>query len=194
MLKAEFIKSAVWSHDFPETRRPEIAMVGRSNAGKSSLVNAMIGPTNIAKVSATPGKTRLLNFFNVGEHYSLVDLPGYGFAKGGKAEYEIWNRMISRYFELRETLVGMVLICDIRRQWTADEQMILNLANQKKIKMICVLNKTDKLTRDQINKQLTGWVKTSKKSKDFFHQASVLKKTGVIDIENFIFNNWIKKI
>lgn len=191
--QAEFIKSAVWSHDYPPPARPEIAMVGRSNAGKSSLINTMVGPTQLAKVSSMPGKTRLLNFFNVGQHYSLVDLPGYGFAKGGEKEYEIWNQMISRYFELRENLIGIILVCDIRREWTDDETMIENLAKARKLEWACVLTKSDKLKKEEIKKQLENWSKTSGKPKSFFFPLSTMEKKGVLEFENYMFKNWIKQ-
>ena len=90
-----FLKSAVWPKDYPEADRPEIALIGRSNAGKSSLLNALVSQ-KAAKVSQTPGKTRLLNFFDFGDHYRLVDMPGYGFAARSGDEILAWEKMIKK--------------------------------------------------------------------------------------------------
>jgi GTP-binding protein len=171
--------------------RPEIAMVGRSNAGKSSLLNTMIG-SEVAYVGKTPGKTRLLNFFDVGNHYRIVDLPGYGYAARHTEEIEMWNEMITNYINGRENLKGLVLICDVRREWTHEEEMIVNFTKIKNMKFCCVLNKIDKLGRSDLNERILNWVKTSHREKDFFHQISTLKKTGVREFEEFIFKNWVK--
>ena len=99
--QAQFLKSAVLPADYPASDRPEVALVGRSNAGKSSLLNAIAGQ-KAARVSQMPGKTRLLNFFDFGDHYRFVDMPGYGFASRHGAEVLEWEKMISHYFDARE--------------------------------------------------------------------------------------------
>src|SRR4051812_11511852 len=127
MSKLQFLKSATKLSEFPRDERPEIAMVGRSNAGKSSVINTLAGG-RLAKVSSTPGKTRLLNFFEHKEGYRVVDMPGYGFAVRSGDEVFSWRKMIESYLLERENLMGLMLIMDIRREWTDDEQMLMDLA------------------------------------------------------------------
>jgi len=113
--KSGFCKECGTPPDYPVADRPEIAMVGRSNGGKSTLLNAMTGGAKEAKTSATPGKTRLLNFFDVGDHYRIVDLPGYGYAARDPKERKMWEKMIDVFFKTRECLAGIILVCDMRR-------------------------------------------------------------------------------
>ena len=153
-VKAQFVKSAIWPKDYPPARLPEVAFVGRSNAGKSSLINGLLGEP-LAKVSGQPGKTRLINFFEVNPScgaqsrgspsYGLIDLPGYGFAKVSQSEREKWRKMIETYFSLRGTLMGLVLVMDIRRKWSEDEGQIVKWVETTGKKGLVVLNKSDKL-------------------------------------------------
>ncbi len=193
MINAKYLKSAVWPEDYPDSDRPELAMVGRSNAGKSSLLNAMVGPVKIAKISATPGKTRLINFFDIGDYYRVVDLPGYGWAARNETERTMWNDMITKYFESRENLLGIILVCDVRREWTEDEDMILDLAKKRDTRMRCVLSKIDKLSRAELQKQKALWLKTSGQPEEFFRFVSVLNKIGVKEFEDYVFKSWVKE-
>lgn len=113
--QVQYIKSAVFPQDYPQTKLVEIAFAGRSNAGKSSLIN-QISDSKIAHVSQTPGKTRLLSFFNVREKYILVDMPGYGFSKRAGDEQRTWEGMVETYIREREQLKGLILVMDIRRE------------------------------------------------------------------------------
>ncbi|MEQ8152100.1 MAG: ribosome biogenesis GTP-binding protein YihA/YsxC, partial [Smithellaceae bacterium] len=121
ITSAEFVKSAVWPTQYPPATMPEIAFVGRSNVGKSSLINTLVGRKNLAKTSNTPGRTQLINFFVVNEAVSFVDLPGYGFAKVSRALKRDWGEMIEAYLKNRPNLVMVILILDIRRDPSDDD-------------------------------------------------------------------------
>ena len=119
ILNARFIKSAADRGGWPRAELPEVAFAGRSNVGKSSLINFLTNRKNLAKTSVTPGKTQLVNFFSVDERFNLVDLPGYGYAKVPLAERARWRPMIETYLQERETLQGVVVLIDSRPQFAA---------------------------------------------------------------------------
>lgn len=154
-MKFEFEKSAVYPKDYPAKLLPEVGIVGRSNSGKSSLVNAWTG-MKIAKVSGQPGKTRLLNFFRAADKYRLVDMPGYGFAKRAGKEKKLWEEMIETYVSVRSNLRGLLLIMDIRREWEPEEAMILRWAQANYKQVFVVLNKADKVNQSQKYKAVKG--------------------------------------
>ena len=148
--KINFIKSASNSTSYPPLLLPEIALIGRSNSGKSSLLNALSNQ-KIAKVSATPGKTQLLNFFELDKKYYLVDMPGYGYAKRSRKEVFAWKNMIEVYLSRRESLVGLILIMDIRRKWAIEESQLLDWLDKERLSrknIVIVLNKSDKLNNN----------------------------------------------
>src|SRR4030043_236289 len=118
---ADFIKSAVWPPQYPPATLPEIAFVGRSNVGKSSLINVLVGRKSLAKTSDTPGRTQLINFFTINEKISFVDLPGYGFAKVARSVKKNWGEMVEVYLSQRSNLALVVLILDIRRVPNEDD-------------------------------------------------------------------------
>lgn len=153
-LAAEFVASATAPSHFPSGDLPEIAFAGRSNVGKSSLLNALLGQKNLARVSQTPGRTRLINFFRVGASDKkgaacmFVDLPGYGYAKVSKVVQEQWGPMIEGYLSARPVLRGVVLLTDVRR----GEQEEINLVrwvHAHGLELIAVATKIDKLSRGQ---------------------------------------------
>lgn len=188
--QVSYIKSAVLPEDYPLHRMGEVAFAGRSNAGKSSLINEIVGGKKIAKVSQTPGKTRLLNFFNVRNKYVLVDMPGYGFAARGGDEMSDWQPMIEGYIMEREALKGVVLVMDIRRDWTRDEMMISHFAQEYGRPVALALTKSDKVTKSEMAKLVEKTKKDSRLSHVFV--ISNLKKTGYKELEAFIYQEWIK--
>jgi GTP-binding protein len=186
-MKVKYLKSGIQPADYPFPYKPEVAVVGRSNAGKSSFINALVGQ-KIAKVSQTPGKTRLLNFFELNEKVYMVDCPGYGFATGNRQEVLSWQNMIETYLSQRETLRGVMVIMDIRRDWDDEEQLLKEWLSHHKIPWILLLNKSDKLSRSQgLNRM--GKIRAKAGDTPAFLVSSS-KKTGFDDIKNLLFKEW----
>lgn len=144
---AEFVTSAVKPHQYPVAQLPEVAFAGRSNVGKSSLINTLVNRKRLVKTSATPGRTQLINFFTVNAVLSLVDLPGYGYARVPAAVQRQWGPMIETYLKGRETLKAVVLILDVRRTPGLEEQNLIDwLALYRRVPIL-VLTKADKLSK-----------------------------------------------
>lgn len=154
-MKARFLLSTLT--EFPVLKSPqgkllpEIAFAGRSNVGKSSLINHLMNQKKLAKTSATPGKTRLLNFFSIDEKYMLVDLPGYGYAKAPKDEVEKWSVAIDAYINDRPTLKLILLLVDSRRGFGEEDQKMFDWATHKHIPLLVIFTKIDKLSRSEID-------------------------------------------
>ncbi len=143
----QFVTSAATLKDCPPESLAEVAFAGRSNAGKSSAINAITGQTKLAKISKTPGRTQLINFFEVEPHHYLVDLPGYGFAKVPLAVKEKWQAELERYLRQREPLAGIVVLSDVRHPMKEFDQMMVNWAVQSELPVLLLLTKADKLKR-----------------------------------------------
>ena len=186
----QFIKSAVLAKDYPVHNMAEVAIAGRSNAGKSSFINTL-SKNKIAKVSATPGKTRLLNFFNMEDSYVLTDMPGYGFAARSGDELREWQRMIETYLSVRENLRGLILVMDIRRSWTEDEEIMKRFSEREGFPLAVVLSEADKLSHSQKLQAIAKIKKATGLSAVF--ATSALKKDGCEEVERYIFENWIKE-
>lgn len=184
-----YIKSAVLPQDYPVTSLPEIAVAGRSNAGKSSFINSWTG-SKIAHVSQTPGKTRLLNFFNVENKYFMVDTPGYGFASRSGDEVQNWQQMMEDYFVNRENLKGLILLMDIRREWSEEEELLKEFCLDQELGLFLVLTKMDKVSRNEQQK----FLKEKQKESGLFlvKMCSSIKQTGIEEIEEEVFKYWIK--
>jgi GTP-binding protein len=150
--KSEFITSAVKKNQYPIDNRVELAFVGRSNVGKSSLINSLTNRKKLAKVSQTPGKTRLVNFFLINDDFYLVDLPGYGYAKVSKAEKDSWGKTVETYLNGREQLKRVVLLVDSRHKPTNDDIMMHEWIKHFGYDVIVVATKSDKLTRNNLKK------------------------------------------
>ena len=144
-LSARFLTSASTLAECPPDDEPEVAFAGRSNAGKSSTLNRLTGSRRLARVSKTPGRTRLINFFAVEGGGRLVDLPGYGYAKAGKAERARWSQAIDDYLTRREMLAAVVLIMDARHPLQPFDVQMLDWAAQTETPLLALLNKSDKL-------------------------------------------------
>jgi GTP-binding protein len=151
---AEFLKSANAVDQFVSDEGAEVAVAGRSNAGKSSAINIIVNRRQFARTSKTPGRTQLINFFALQDAERLVDLPGYGFAKVSDRKRHHWSDLIADYFESRQSLKGLFLIMDIRRQITGFDQHMLAFADQVSLPTHVLLTKTDKLKRGQAAKAL----------------------------------------
>lgn len=148
-----FIKSATKPAHYPEQTLPEIAFAGRSNVGKSSLVNVLVNRKNLVRTSSTPGRTQLINFFQVNEDFMLVDLPGYGYAKVPLEVKRQWRPMMETYLSGRPNLRGVVLILDIRRVPSEEDLQMLGWLRSFDIAPIVVLTKCDKLSKNERARQ-----------------------------------------
>ena len=153
VTSSEFVTSAVKPDQYPPPEYPEVAFAGRSNVGKSSLINKLVNRRGLVKTSSTPGRTQLINFFLVNAGLSLVDLPGYGYAKVPAAVRKQWGPMVEAYIANRTNLKAVVLLMDIRRTPKAEEFNLMDWLHHHRIPMILVLTKADKLSKSQQNRQ-----------------------------------------
>lgn len=151
-----FLQSAAMLADCPPDTGAEVAFAGRSNAGKSSALNALTGQGKLARTSKTPGRTRLLNFFAVGPGQRLVDLPGYGYARVPKAMKDDWDRHLAAYLQARRSLRGLVLLMDIRHPLQDFDRHLLHWARQAELPVHLLLTKADKLNRGPARATLLG--------------------------------------
>ena len=148
-MDVEFIKSAFQEKHYPPPDRPEIAFAGKSNVGKSSLINTLVNRRKLARTSSTPGRTQAINFFRFGKSLYLVDLPGYGFARVPLKVKKSWGKMVEDYLRTRPTLKAVVVILDIRRDPSAGDEDLIGWLNYYHIEPIIVLTKADKVSRQQ---------------------------------------------
>lgn len=178
--QASFYKSAAKLSQCPENEGREVAFAGRSNAGKSSALNTLTGSNKLARTSKTPGRTQLINFFDVQDGVFLVDLPGYGYAKVPEAMKKEWQHHMTDYLERREALVGLVLLMDIRHPLKEFDQMMLNWSVSANLPLHILLTKADKLkqgaAKQELNKLKQDLARFPLVSVQLF---SSLKKTGV---------------
>ncbi|KRE51180.1 ribosome biogenesis GTP-binding protein YihA/YsxC [Paenibacillus sp. Soil522] len=160
ITQAQFVISAVKPHQYPEDALPEIALAGRSNVGKSSLINKLILRKNLARTSSQPGKTQQLNYYRVNDLIYLVDFPGYGYAKVSKTQREQFGEMIERYIRDREPLKLQLLVIDIRHEPSQQDQQMYKWLKHYEIPTCIVVTKADKIPRSKWDKHIKMIKKT----------------------------------
>ena len=170
---------AVKKSQYPEDNMKEIAFAGRSNVGKSSLLNLLTGRKALARVSGSPGKTRTINFYRINDEFRIVDLPGYGYAKISKSISENWGEMMEEYFSCREGLVKTVQLVDIRHEPSKQDVQMYEYLKHYNLDGLVVATKADKISRNQLQKNISVIRKTlGMKPEDKVIPCSALKRTG----------------
>jgi len=152
---AKFVKSATSPEQYPRDDRPEVAFIGRSNVGKSSLINSLLGTRGLARTSSTPGRTQLINFFLINDAFYLVDLPGYGYARVPSAVKREWGPMVEKYLASRPNLVLSVVITDSRHKPTELDLQMIDWLRAKKRPFVIAATKADKLSSNELKASLT---------------------------------------
>jgi GTP-binding protein len=183
---AEYVGSFFKAGDIPKTGYPEIAFAGRSNVGKSTLINKILNRKKLAQVSKTPGKTRALNYFEIDHKYYFVDLPGFGYAKISKKDRGRWGKLIESYFKTSKKFKGMIHIIDSRRGLMDSDRTLIEYIYHFDIDVLWVLSKVDKLkkqARAEVYQKTLQELKCSPQRLMFF---SAVDGLGVIEIKNLI--------
>lgn len=185
--KSELETVAVRANQYPPAGVPEIAFAGRSNVGKSSLLNLVTGRKSLARVSGSPGKTRTINFYLCNDEFRIVDLPGYGYAKVSKEESEKWGKMMESYLENRENLLKVVQLVDIRHKPSAQDVQMYDYLKFFGLDGIIVATKADKVSRNEMTKCIKEIRNTLGMEKDdIVIPCSALKKMGHEELLNVI--------
>lgn len=179
---------------FPENDKIEIAFAGKSNVGKSSLINSLVNRKSLARTSATPGKTQTINFYNINDEMYLVDLPGYGYAKVSESEKEKWGKLIERYLHTSNQLKAVFLLIDIRHDPSANDKMMYDWIVEMGYKPIIIATKLDKLKRSQVQKN----VKAIKEGLGVLPGTIIIPfssetKQGRDEVWNLVENNFLVK-
>ena len=187
---SDYAVSAVREDQYPKDNLPEIALAGRSNVGKSSLINTLLKRKNLARTSSQPGKTQTLNFYIVNEEFYLVDVPGYGYAKVSQKQREAFGEMIQDYLETRPNLKGLIILVDARHEPTKDDIAMYDYAQYLNLPILVVCTKMDKIKKSQINKVLSNL----KKHLDLnYENVYVLTFSSVSKLHVKELGDWIEK-
>lgn len=177
--KAELVAVTAWKEQYPPDTMKEVAFAGRSNVGKSSLLNLLTKRKKLARVSSAPGKTRTINFYEINDEFRIADLPGYGYAKVSKSLSENWGEMMEVYFKNRKGLVKVIQLVDIRHEPSKQDVQMYNYLKYYGLDGVVVATKADKVSRNQIQKSVSIIKKTLGMAEDdVVIPVSALKKTG----------------
>lgn len=182
IMEAVFIRSAANLDEYPKEPLPEVAFSGRSNVGKSSMINCLLQRHNLARTSSTPGKTRMINFYRVNRAFYFADLPGYGYARVAKEMRKDWKRMVEEYLEHRPHLRLVVVIIDLRRGLEEAEAEFLLWLKQRRIKALLVATKADKLKRTERAEARAGLMEQAPSLNTSFIEFSALSGEGRDDL------------
>lgn len=188
MITAKFLKSVHSIKDIPSQNLPELILCGRSNVGKSSFINSILSKRNLAKVGATPGKTKFLNYFLINEKFYIVDLPGLGYAKVSKEEREKWSKLIERFLARNDKIKLAVHIIDSRHEPTDIDLFLTQTLIKNNIPFIIVMNKIDKLNQSELNlskKRVSEFYQGLEENENIFWFSSV-NGTGKKEIIKFL--------
>ena len=179
---ADYMTSATKPSNYPDESVPEVAFAGRSNVGKSSMINKLLNRKTLVRTSSTPGRTQMLNFFNINDEFLLVDLPGYGFAKVPVSVKKAWGPMIRTYLQERKTLTAVVMLYDIRRIPRAEDIQLLDWLEEFGVPTIPVVTKIDKVNRSQRKKHVQAIAEATGLEPDSFTLFSALTREGFDDL------------
>ena len=187
---SSYAVSAVREDQYPKDDLPEIALSGRSNVGKSSLINTLLNRKNLARTSSQPGKTQTLNFYLVNDEFYLVDVPGYGYARVSQKKRQEFGEMIQDYLETRPNLKGLVILIDSRHEPTKDDIAMYNYAQYLNLPILVVCTKIDKIKRSQVNKVMSRL----KKNIDLnYDHVTVLTFSSVTQLPVAELGHWIEE-
>lgn len=187
---SSYAVSAVREDQYPKDDLPEIALSGRSNVGKSSLINTLLNRKNLARTSSQPGKTQTLNFYLINDEFYLVDVPGYGYARVSQKKRQEFGEMIQDYLETRPNLKGLVILIDSRHEPTKDDIAMYNYAQYLNLPILVVCTKIDKIKKSQVNKVMSRL----KKNIDLnYDHVTVLTFSSVTKLHVAELGNWIEE-
>lgn len=186
--KAVYKTSVVNKNNIIDDGVPEFAFVGRSNVGKSSLINSIVKVKGLAKTSATPGKTKMINYFDINDSFRIVDLPGYGFAKVGKGQLDVWSSILGDYLTESKSLVNVFVLLDIRHKPTEQDRQMIKFLIYFNIPFSIIVTKADKLAKSKIKQSVSAIAKELSLREEIFLASSSENGLGREEILRVIEN------